>query len=73
MGEHVAYWTQKLEEGVAIVFGPVADASGPWGLGVVRVPDEAALKAMTENDPAIRSGLGLSYQTLPMLNAVHRQ
>lgn len=73
MGEHVAYWTKMLEEGVAIVFGPVAEAGSAWGLGVVRVADESALKAMTDNDPAIRSGIGLSYQTLPMLNVVHRQ
>lgn len=73
MGEHVKYWKGKLAEGIAVVFGPVADPSGPWGLGVVRVPDEAGLKDMTENDPALRSGLGFSYQTVPMLNAVHRE
>lgn len=73
MGEHVKYWKGKLEEGIAVVFGPVAEASGPWGLGVVRVPGEAGLKAMTENDPALLSGLGFSYETVPMLNAVHRE
>jgi len=73
MQTHVAYWTQKLAEGVAIVFGPVADPAGPWGLGVIRVADEAALAAMTANDPALTSGLGFSYQTVPMLNAVFRE
>ena len=40
MTEHVAYWTKKLADGTAIVFGPVADPSGDWGMGVVRAADE---------------------------------
>jgi hypothetical protein len=32
MQEHVAYWTENLRQGVAIVFGPGADPQGPWGL-----------------------------------------
>jgi uncharacterized protein YndB with AHSA1/START domain len=69
---HGAYWRQKLVEGIAIAFGPVADPNGGWGLGVLRVPDEAALDAMTSQDPAIVSGLGFSYQKLPMLTCVFR-
>ncbi|MGC4094933.1 MAG: SRPBCC domain-containing protein [Polyangiaceae bacterium] len=72
MLRHAAYWTQKLGEGTAILFGPVADPKGPWGLGVVRVADQAALEAMTSNDPALLSGLGFSYEVMPMLNAVFR-
>ncbi|WP_375460472.1 hypothetical protein [uncultured Enterovirga sp.] len=31
--------------------------------------DEAAARASTEADPAIRTGLGLRYETSPMLQA----
>jgi uncharacterized protein YndB with AHSA1/START domain len=70
MQEHVGYWTKKLAEGTAIVFGPVLDPTGPWGLGVVRVNDEAELKAFEAEDPAIRSRRGLRYEVLPMIQAV---
>ncbi|MFZ5892577.1 MAG: SRPBCC domain-containing protein [Myxococcota bacterium] len=72
MQAHVAYWTQKLAEKTAILFGPVLDPKGAWGLGVVRVPNEAALNDMTANDPALLSGIGFKYEVLPMPNAVFR-
>lgn len=71
MGRHVAYWTAHLQRGNAIVFGPVADPSGPWGLGVIRAADEAAVGAFQAEDPAVRE-LGLRYEVLPMARAVIR-
>lgn len=70
---HGAYWRQKLAEGVVIAFGPVADARGAWGLGVVRVADEAGLQSMTGQDPVMLAGLGFNYETVPMLTCVFRQ
>ena len=70
MGEHVAYWTEHLKAGRAIVFGPVADPKGAWGLGVLRLADEDAVRAIEANDPAIKSGKGFRYEVLPMLDAV---
>jgi uncharacterized protein YndB with AHSA1/START domain len=72
MQAHVGYWQAQLNAGVALLFGPVADPSGAWGAGVVRVPDATALQAHCDNDPAIRSGVGFRYETYPMLNAVLR-
>ncbi len=70
MEEHVAYWTRQLEAGRVVVFGPVADPKGAWGLGVVRAPDLDAVRALEEEDPAIRSGRGFRYEILPMPQAV---
>jgi uncharacterized protein YndB with AHSA1/START domain len=72
MREHAAYWREHLVRGAAIVFGPVADPKGPWGLGVVRVTDEAELRAFEAGDPAIRSERGFRYEVLPMIQAVTR-
>jgi uncharacterized protein YndB with AHSA1/START domain len=69
MQEHVAYWDKHVREGTAIVFGPVADPSGAWGLGVVRVADEAAVHALEAGDPAIQSKRGFRYEILPMPGA----
>ena len=70
MQEHVRYWMGHLQAGTAIVFGPVDDPVGAWGLGVVRVADESAVRALEAGDPAIRAGRGLRYEILPMLRAV---
>jgi hypothetical protein len=59
-----------LAEGHAIVFGPVADPAGPWGLGVLRAASDAALEALRDGDPAIKSGRGFRYEVLPMIRAV---
>jgi uncharacterized protein YndB with AHSA1/START domain len=70
MQEHVGYWTAQMNAGTAIIFGPVADPKGAWGLGVVRVKDEAEVRAFEAGDPAIRSKHGFRYEILPMLQAV---
>jgi uncharacterized protein YciI len=70
MQRHVAYWTSLMERGAAIVFGPVADPAGPWGLGVVRLRGSESAADIVDADPAIQAGIGLRYETLPMLGAV---
>jgi uncharacterized protein YndB with AHSA1/START domain len=72
MRRHAAYWTKLLHEGVAVLFGPVADPKGGWGAGVLRVESEEALKALCAADPAILSGNGFGYDVLPMFSAVYR-
>lgn len=57
MKEHVAYWTDKLTQGIVLVFGPVLDPKGVWGLGIIEVKDESQLNILTRDDPAIKSGL----------------
>ncbi len=70
MQEHAAYWTALAEQGRAVVFGPVADPEGVWGLVVVAAEDEAEVQAITANDPVRRAGIGAAYRILPMLRAV---
>jgi uncharacterized protein YciI len=70
MEEHVQYWTARMVEGTALLFGPVLDPAGPWGLGIVRVEDQTALQRLQEEDPAIRAGIGLRYEALPMARVI---
>jgi uncharacterized protein len=72
MGQHAAYWSGLIERGVAIVFGPVFDPSGVWGLAIVDVADEKAAARLTDDDPVIRSGSGFRYDIYPMPQAVLR-
>ncbi|HXH26577.1 MAG TPA: YciI family protein [Candidatus Acidoferrum sp.] len=67
MQEHVAYWSAKAAVGIAVVFGPVMDPAGVYGIGVYKVGDEAEMKELLQHDPA--NGL-LKYEVLPMAQAV---
>src|SRR5262249_57206551 len=66
MRAHVAYWRGLARVGVAKLFGPVADPRGSWGVGIIDAKDEAELEELKQNDPAIRSGLGFSYEAYGM-------
>lgn len=71
MMAHAQYWSGKLAEGSVVAFGPVADPAGGWGVGIVAARDEAELREFQSEDPAIKSNIGLRYETLPMLTAVY--
>jgi uncharacterized protein YndB with AHSA1/START domain len=72
MREHVGYWTDLLRRGTAVVFGPVADPQGPWGVGIIRAP-EHEVPGLRDGDPVMRSGRGFRYEILPMMRAVVRE
>ena len=52
MTRHVAYWTERAREGIAVVFGPVLDPAGAFGVGIYRAADEATMRQLMEADPA---------------------
>ena len=55
MGEHAAYWRQ-MDRGHVIVFGPVMDPAGVWGLGVLDTVDEDEARSLVLADPVIEAG-----------------
>lgn len=63
MERHVAYWSAKPE---AVVFGPVLDPAGVYGIGVYRVDDLPHMHRLLADDPAL--GL-LTYQVFEMPRA----
>ena len=56
MGRHAAHWQPLVESGQMVVFGPVLDGSGSWGLGVVEAEDEDDLRAFAAGDPVVTTG-----------------
>jgi hypothetical protein len=69
MNQHVIYWHNLLDEGIAIAFGPVMDPKGPFGIGVVEVDDEQQLNEIVAGDPS--NGLQ-KFATFPM-RAVYKK
>jgi uncharacterized protein len=55
MGRHAEYWQPLIDSGQMVIFGPVLDTTGSWGLGVVEADDEDALRAFAARDPVVVS------------------
>ena len=60
---HVAYWTEKMNQGKVFAFGPVFEPKEIYGLGVVGVENEQELQDFIANDPA---GKINHYEYFPM-------
>jgi uncharacterized protein YciI len=72
MGEHAAYWSQMQTEGAVLVFGPVMDPKGPYGMGIIDATDEAEVKRRTDADPVMKADIGFNVEIAPM-RAITRQ
>jgi uncharacterized protein YciI len=53
MGRHAAHWQPLIDSGQVVVFGPVLDGTGSWGLGVVEADHEHELRAFADQDPVV--------------------
>lgn len=73
MQEHVVYWRDKMNQGLVIVFGPVADPKGTYGLGIIQVEDEDNPDALCANDPVVLANAGFTYEVHPMPQLVVAQ
>ena len=56
MGLHAAHWQPLIDSGQMVVFGPVLDETGSWGLGVVEADNEDELRAFADKDPVVTTG-----------------
>jgi uncharacterized protein YciI len=66
MGAHAAYWLGLLNEGAVLVFGPVMDPDGPFGMGIMEGADESDIRRRTDADPAMTAGIGFKVEIMPM-------
>ena len=66
MQQHAAYWAGMCQEGAVLVFGPVMDPNGPFGMGVFEGADEAEVKHRTDADPVMQAGIGFKVEITPM-------
>ena len=71
MGAHGAYWRGLLDARTAVVFGPVLDPSGVWGLAVVEARTTDEVQAIGAADPAVSSGVA-TFDVYPMMGAAAR-
>jgi uncharacterized protein len=58
MQRHFGYWQSHVDAGTALVYGPVADPAGTWGLAILRAETQQTARQLATGDPAIAEGLG---------------
>jgi hypothetical protein len=63
MQQHVVYWGELMSKGMVVVYGPVMDPAGFYGMGVVAVETEDQLKDLIQGDPAATIN---NYEYWPM-------
>ena len=66
MQQHAVYWRELLAKGQVIVFGPVSDPAGAYGMGVLAVEDAATARALVDADPVSAAGRGFVTELFPM-------
>ena len=72
MQSHFGYWTEKMEGGAVVAYGPVPDPGGTWGMAILTVDDEAQARAICENDPVLQARLGFGFDLIAMPHAIVR-
>jgi len=69
MEKHFAFWSDLVERGEALVYGPVADPTGTYGLAVLQVESEERLADIARNDPAVNDA-GCRAETYDMPSTI---
>ena len=52
MQKHSLFWKNLMEGGNVLVYGPVLDPNGAYGLGIVTAEDKEVVYQMLSGDPA---------------------
>ena len=73
MQEHINYWKKLVDRRIAVIFGPVSDPKGVYGLAIIETEDETAVEEIKVNDPAIKCDVGFRSEIHPMPEVILRR
>lgn len=57
MAAHSEYWRGHLDDGRVLIFSPVADPAGAWGMAVVHADTVEEVATLGQGDPAVVRGV----------------
>lgn len=57
MRQHAGFWAGLMAEGKVLVFTPVQDPVGDWGMAIVLADDFQTVDGYSRSDPAVLSGM----------------
>jgi len=70
MQEHAVYWRGLMKKNLVVVFGPVADPKGAYGIAIIRLQDAADAYFLGADDPVIKADADFSFELHPMPSVV---
>ena len=70
MREHSEYWRHLMSKGFVVVYGPVSDPKGTYGIAVLQLNDDADANALGANDPTIKANVGFRFEIHSMPQVV---
>lgn len=65
MLQHIDYWTMLTDVGTSLLFGPVLDPKGAFGMAIMEVASEEEADGIVQKDPVIAAGI-CTYELAPM-------
>ena len=67
--EHSDYWSQLMNRGFVLAFGPVVDPKGTYCIAIIQLEDGGVAIPVCSNDPMILANVGFTFevQSLPLL------
>jgi uncharacterized protein YciI len=65
MQQHVEYWKELTNKKNAIIYGPVFDSKGVYGMAVIEVNNEEEADGISKTDPAVLSKI-CTCELIPM-------
>ena len=72
MGQHAEYWKGMCREGAVLVYGPVMDPEGPFGMGIFAGADEAEIQHRIDADPVMQANIGFKIE-ITLMRAITRE
>lgn len=72
MDAHIGYWNTLFAKNKILIYGPVLDPKGVFGLGILEVESDEEAEELVKNDPAVSSGI-CGYEIVPMMAGLVRQ
>jgi hypothetical protein len=72
MEDHFGYWAGLIAQRRVVVYGPVMDPNGGYGIAVLDVEDDAEARRIAEADPAIGVDAGFGFEVHSMPDTIVR-
>jgi uncharacterized protein len=72
MNEHISYWNGLFEQNKTLIYGPVLDPNGVFGLAILEVETDEEAQEVISKDPAVTSGIN-TCELVPMMAGLVRQ
>jgi uncharacterized protein YciI len=66
MQEHSEYWQNLMRKGLVVVYGPVSDPKGAYGIAVLQLDDNMDANALGADDPTIKANVGFKFEVHSM-------